>query len=327
MYQPPFGQPMPPVSPVYAEQRAIRRDSNFVGFILIALLAAQYVVALGWQIAGSMGVLNTRFTDNTTYMVFNIVTYLLYMAVPVLLVALVTRRRQNPFPTRRVSAGNYAVALFGGMAMAVAANYVTSFIMGILVELGVPYPQFPETQSGTPVSLVLNIIATAVLPALTEEMVMRGYVLGALRRYGDKLAIVLSALFFGLVHGNVLQLPFAFLLGLVLGWLVVQTDSIWPAVLLHFGNNIMSVLLDYVEVAVGDSTMATVLTFLVLCVLGLSVLAAAFLSNKKRGEDLLRPVWNGGSSLSVSQRVTGILTAPALIVGVCVWIATLILTM
>lgn len=315
---------MPPVSKAYAERRAMRRDANFVGFVLIALLAAQFVVAIGLQLLTGAGLLSTVAMNNTAYVLFTMVLYILYFAVPAVLVALIARRRQNPFPTRRVSVGNYAVALFGGMAMAVASNYATSLIMSILVALGVPYPQFPETQSGTPVSMVLNLISTAVLPALLEEMVLRGYVLGALRRYGDKLAVILSAALFGLIHGNVLQLPFAFMLGLVLGWLVVQTDSIWPAVLLHFGNNAMSVLLDYVELAVGDSTTATMLTFLVLCVLGMVVLAAAFLSNKKRGEDLLRPLGNGVSPLSVSQRVTGILTAPAMIVGVCVWIATLI---
>lgn len=325
MYQQPFGQPMPLVSPAIAERKRIRRDANFVGFILIALLAAQIIVAFGLQLLTKTGLLNVATMDNTAYLFLNMALYISYLALPAVVVALIARRRQNPFPTRRVSIGNYAVALFGGMAMAVAANHVTSVIMSILVALGIPYPQFAETQSGTPVSLVLNLLSTAVLPALIEEMVMRGYVLGALRRYGDKLAIIVSAALFGLIHGNVLQIPFAFMLGLVLGWLVVQTNSIWPAVLLHFGNNAMSVLLDYVELAVGDNAAATMLTFLVLCVLGLIVLAAAFLSNKQRGEDLLRPVHNGGSPLSVAQRATTILTAPAMIVGVCLWLASLIL--
>ena len=312
--------------PAQIEKRNIRRDANFVGFVLIALLVAQLVVAFGLRFLTAARLLNVATLDNTGYLFLNMLLYIVYLAVPAVLVALIARRRQNPFPTRRVSVGNYAVALFGGMTMAVAANYATSLIMSILTAVGVPYPQFPQTQSGTPVSLILNLVSTAVLPALLEEMVMRGYVLGALRRYGDKLAVILSAALFGLIHGNVLQVPFAFFLGLTLGWLVVQTGSIWPAVLLHFGNNAMSVLLDYVELAVGDNATATVLTFLVLVVIGTAVLSAAFLSNKKRGEDLLRPVGNGISPLSVSQRVTTVLTAPAMIVGVCIWVLTLILS-
>ena len=76
-------------------------------------------------------------------------------------------------------------------------------------------------------------------------MIFRGYKLGAFREHGDGLAVVLSAVLFGLFHGNVLQVPFAFILGLALGFLVVLTDSIWPAVLLHFVNNLLSVVLGY----------------------------------------------------------------------------------
>ena len=49
---------------------------------------------------------------------------------------------------------------------------------------------------------MLNLVSTAVLPALVEEMVFRGYILGALRPQGDGLAIVFSAVFFGLLHGK-----------------------------------------------------------------------------------------------------------------------------
>lgn len=326
--QPPFyGAGYPTMTPAQIEKQRARKDANFVGFILIALLAAQYVVAVVLRLLVALGLLNIQAMSNTAYLFLNMALYVSYLAVPALLVAVLSRRRQNPFPTKRVSVGNYAVALFGGMAMAVLANYLTNLIMSFLVEMGVPYPQFDETQSGTPVSLLLNLLSTAILPALLEEMVMRGYVLGALRRYGDKLAVVITAMLFGLIHGNVLQLPFAFFLGLVLGWLVVQTDSIWPAVLLHFGNNAMSVLLDYVEIVVGSSSTATILTFFVFCVLGTAVLSAAFLSNRRGKTDLLRPIGNGVALLSVLERVKAILFAPAMIVGVIAWVLQLILLM
>lgn len=326
--QPPFyGAGYPTMTPAQIEKQRARKDANFVGFILIALLAAQYVVAIALRLLAALGLLNIQAMSNTAYLFLNMALYVSYLAVPALLVAALSRRRQNPFPTKRVSVGNYAVALFGGMAMAVLANYLTNLIMSFLVEMGVPYPQFDETQSGTSVSLLLNLLSTAILPALLEEMVMRGYVLGSLRRYGDKLAVVITAMLFGLIHGNVLQLPFAFFLGLVLGWLVVQTDSIWPAVLLHFGNNAMSVLLDYVEIVVGSSSTATMLTFFVFCVLGTAVLSAAFLSNRRGKTDLLRPIGNGVAPLSVLERVKAILFAPAMIVGVIAWVLQLILLM
>lgn len=323
----PYGDYRPIPTPAEIEKQRARKDAGFVGWVLIALLAAQYITSLILRLLIAVGLLSIAAMSNTAYLFLSMAMYVFYLAVPTLTVALLSRRRQNPFPTKHVRAGSYAVALFGGMAMAVLANYITNVIMSVLVEIGIPYPQFEKTQSGTSVSLLLNLLSTAILPALLEEMVMRGYVLGALRRYGDKLAVVLTAVLFGLIHGNVLQLPFAFMLGLVLGWLVVQTDSIWPAVLLHFGNNAMSVLLDYAEIVIGDSTAATVLTFFVFCALGTVVLSAAFLSNRHRKEDLLRPLGNGESPLSVSARVKAIMFSPAMMVGVMAWCFTLVLMM
>ena len=57
--------------------------------------------------------------------------------------------------------------------------------------------------------LVLNLLVLAVLPALLEEMIFRVCILGALRKYGDTFAIVVSALLFGFIHGGLSQSVFA----------------------------------------------------------------------------------------------------------------------
>ena len=56
-------------------------------------------------------------------------------------------------------------------------------------------------------------------------------------------AILASALIFGLVHGNPVQMFFASILGVVLGWVYYRTGSLLPGMLMHFINNGMSVLL------------------------------------------------------------------------------------
>ena len=65
------------------------------------------------------------------------------------------------------------------------------------------------------------------------------------RGNGDGLAVLLSSLLFGLMHGNVAQIPFAFLVGIALGWLYVATDRIWLSIVVHFANNALSLTLDY----------------------------------------------------------------------------------
>jgi len=84
-------------------------------------------------------------------------------------------------------------------------------------------------------------LAIGILAPLAEEAVFRGAVLRVLLRLFDKkwhwIAIVISAILFGLVHGNVQQFVHATLIGLILGWMYYRTDSILPGVLFHWVNN------------------------------------------------------------------------------------------
>lgn len=90
-------------------------------------------------------------------------------------------------------------------------------------------------------------IAVGVLVPIAEEMVFRGAILRTLLnlcghrwRWG---AIVLSALLFGLAHGNMAQLLNATLMGCLLGWLYYRSGSIAPGIVFHIVNNSVAVLL------------------------------------------------------------------------------------
>lgn len=173
------------------------------------------------------------------------------------------------------------------MAMCVVANIIASYIMTFLQMLGIPQPPMPDTLTHTPLSLGLNLLVFAVLPALLEEMAFRGYVLRTLRPYGDRTAILVSSLLFALMHGNVLQVPFAFIVGLVLGYVTVQTDNIWLAVVIHFCNNAMSTVLQYLQMGMSAEAQNR-MTTLVFCVLALVGLLALILL-KARGSRLAAP--------------------------------------
>ena len=61
---------------------------------------------------------------------------------------------------------------------------------------------------------------------------------GTLMPYGKRMAIVGSAFLFALFHGNILQTPFAFLVGLVLGYVAAEYSVAW-AMVLHMVNNLV----------------------------------------------------------------------------------------
>lgn len=94
-----------------------------------------------------------------------------------------------------------------------------------------------ESVSGESDTFSMFLYASILAP-IGEEILFRGYVLRSLRPFGKRFAIFGSGLLFGLFHGNLLQTPYAILMGLVLGYVTVEYSIGW-AVLLHMFNNLV----------------------------------------------------------------------------------------
>lgn len=109
---------------------------------------------------------------------------------------------------------------------------------------------FAETITAWPAPLLVLLIA--ILPALCEEVLCRGFLLSGLRTEGGTTAaVIVSAIFFAALHLDPNRLLQTFLVGVVLAILVVRSGSIWPACLLHFVNNAGALALGTWGVEVG----------------------------------------------------------------------------
>ena len=108
---------------------------------------------------------------------------------------------------------------------------------------------------------VLNVLLGCVIAPVTEEFMFRRLLLDRLRPYGDRFAVVASALCFGLFHGNLNQIFYAFAIGLVLGYVALRTGRHWQNILLHAMINFISVgLLPLLELLgdLGNNILAVV---------------------------------------------------------------------
>lgn len=94
-------------------------------------------------------------------------------------------------------------------------------------------------------NLGLSIFTTAFLPGLVEETIFRGVLYSRLRKSNPIKAILLSSLFFGIAHMNFQQFCYAFFLGIIFGFLVEATDSIFSSMTAHMVFNGSSILLTY----------------------------------------------------------------------------------
>ena len=132
-----------------------------------------------------------------------------------------------------------------------------------------------ESVSGSSDTFSMFLYASIVAP-ITEELIFRGYIQGALSRYGKKFSILCSALFFGIFHGNLIQTPYACLTGLLLGYVAAEYHIGWAIGIHMFNNLVLADLLTRatsglsVEVAAAINVIllgvATVVTGIVLIV-------------------------------------------------------------
>ncbi|MGH4052544.1 MAG: lysostaphin resistance A-like protein [Clostridium sp.] len=103
----------------------------------------------------------------------------------------------------------------------------------------IPMPDFIiqafEEMSMEPITMILSV---AIIAPIYEEVIFRGILLkGMSRKMNPKLAIIVSALFFAVLHLNIPQGINAFLLGLVIGAIYLSTGSIYLSIFAHFVNN------------------------------------------------------------------------------------------
>ena len=91
---------------------------------------------------------------------------------------------------------------------------------------------------------VFGIISITIMAPLVEELLFRGAIQGYMLRKGIKPlhAILIASAIFGIVHMNPIQIPFAFAIGLIFGWLYYRTGSVVPGIIGHFINNSIACL-------------------------------------------------------------------------------------
>lgn len=128
------------------------------------------------------------------------------------------------------------------MVMTVAAAFVVEPINMLLPEMPEDLIQSMEQMMNAPAWLTL--ISISVFAPFFEEWLCRGIVLrGMLKKFGPAWAIILSSLFFAIIHMNIWQGIPAFLIGLVFGYVYYKTGSLKLTMLMHFTNNTLAYVL------------------------------------------------------------------------------------
>ena len=121
-----------------------------------------------------------------------------------------------------------------------------------MIEMYIAPEMVTETSIGlssmfTSSSMIVAIIVVGIAPAICEEAVFRGVFFNSIwnQTHGKWIPIIVTAAVFGLFHGSIIRFFPTFLLGIVLGYLVYETNNMFYNVMFHAINNIIPVLVLY----------------------------------------------------------------------------------
>ena len=159
---------------------------------------------------------------------FNAVTYFVSMSVTLAGFLFYRRRRHGPTVVARFSRrGLNPVLLLWGVFFMLSTSVVLEPFLSLM-------PEVPNVYGRG----AWAIVTVVVMAPLFEEVIFRGVLLESTRvRYGVVAAWLLSSAIFGIVHVHPTVVVNAFVMGLVLAFIYLRTDSLWSAIILHAINN------------------------------------------------------------------------------------------
>ena len=204
---------------------------------LVIQFVVNYIIIFGWEMAEgkSLGEIGKGFADGTLQITapMLIVSSAIYSIVT--LVVFLWKK------WGKVSGNYLRTRPTGVLLWAAVAALGTVIPSEVFLEL-VPLPDINSDILGEVMGSRWGYLSVCILAPLVEELVFRGAILRALLQGFSNhwVAIALSALLFALVHLNPAQMPHAFCLGLLLGWMYYRTHSIIPGIMVHWVNNTLA---------------------------------------------------------------------------------------
>ena len=216
--------------------------------------------------------------DTVLYECFNGVLYAAAFLIPVGVFFLL--RRRSPRASADLSLSlplETPLYIFAVLALVSAAGYVNSWLLEAFDYRTFTDEMLFDTGAKTNTELILTLFTLCIVPAFVEELLFRGVILKHLAPFGKTTAVFISAVLFGMMHQNAGQFFYATVAGLALGYVLVQTRSLWCCILIHFCNNFLSMFSSALGERLPGRYGATLLFVLEISVFLLGILAAAVL--------------------------------------------------
>jgi membrane protease YdiL (CAAX protease family) len=214
----------------HAEVPVRSRRKLVAWLVFVGLLTT---LSLGARLSG------TETPDDLAYQYESSIAALLQYGIMLGILLLIARGlpRREAFALRRPESWSRALGL---AALALGTIYIASYVYDRALsafgnwdptkEQGLVPDEWDSSRAGAFIAFFL--VVTFVGPAV-EELTYRGLGLSLLMPYGSVVAVLVTGILFGAVHGLLVVLVPLTIFGVVVGWLRVRTRSVYPPIVLH----------------------------------------------------------------------------------------------
>lgn len=110
------------------------------------------------------------------------------------------------------------------------SHFLIQFIYGQTLPQNIPIPENYR-------ELVISLFVISITAGICEEILFRGFLLRSLESLGIQKALLISGLCFALIHLDIQKIPSILVLGILIGYIVYRTNSLWAGIVAHMVNN------------------------------------------------------------------------------------------
>ena len=241
----------------------MKKDNIFLaiwrcGYPMLLHLAMTFVVIFGYMFLIAFWIGLNSFTNldvtgiteqiTESYMEHALILLLVTSGICIPIFALLYRadeRKREKSCEKETSKWAWALLVVLAVTLCVSLNLLVG--MSGLEKLSKSYQDVATTlYSG---GFVVEIITVGILGPICEELVFRAMMFRRLCGYVKPIfAIVISALMFGIYHGNIVQGVYAFLLGVIMALCYEYFKTLWAPILIHVVANIVSVCITEITI-------------------------------------------------------------------------------
>lgn len=280
-----------PLEPKYEERRNLKRFYSIGGWCILFQFAMPS--GLAWLLAHGVLILLKYINPNASdfilqqYMESSSISVSLNMLIYLVcnvFFAFFGMKKAEIKPRSIISTKDFSFGLavqycMSALFLWVLAMYGATSINDIFERYGYTTTQDYSDVGKTTLGTVIMFMYTCIIAPITEELFFRGMLLKVFSKANQRFAIFITALFFGMAHGNIPQFILAYVLGLMLAVITMKHSSIIPAIIVHMFVNTFSTVFGCFQNAGEIVQQIVIIVLLLLALVGFFTLMVFYGDN------------------------------------------------